>query len=122
VIQRGVRQAPISIGGPPWHPGQLDNVPPLTGSPFHARFMISRVVFESAEPVIVIVAIVARRAAAKPVHTAHGDILDVARQVQILWTGSVQIARHSRMGTSTTMSSQENDTERAVAVARRNFP
>jgi len=122
VIQRGLRQTPISIGGPPWHPGQLDNVPPLDRLAVPRTIHDSRAVFESAEPVIVIVEIVARRAAAKPVHTAHGDILDVARQVQILWTGSVQIARHSRMSTSTTMSSQENDTERAVAVARRNFP
>src|SRR5947207_737507 len=33
---------PIRIGGPPLHPGHVASVPPLTGSPFHTLFMISR--------------------------------------------------------------------------------
>jgi hypothetical protein len=37
----GLRQAPSSTGGPPSHPGQGDNVPPLTGSPRQARRIMS---------------------------------------------------------------------------------
>jgi hypothetical protein len=37
-----VPPARIRVGGPPLHPGQIDSVPPLTGSPFHTRFMSSR--------------------------------------------------------------------------------
>jgi hypothetical protein len=68
VIQRGLRQAPIRIGGPPLHPGHVASVPPLTGSRLPHAIHDFEVVLESAEPVVVIVAeqleIVACRAAA----------------------------------------------------------